>query len=170
MKTNRQIATECAEAAWSWLCDRYGLPSPAIQRILNSPSSVSMPSFRISMTRKRPFYVPGVPATRPGEVVISGTSLLWLPNCRTNNSIESWTLQFVGEFTRSIELQSNWNFENLSVGLTHKAVLNQMEFAKTFFPHLTRKHKQGLSTILKEIRAEEKKLQKGKQVPRHAVP
>jgi hypothetical protein len=166
VKTNRQIAAECAEAAWSWLCERYGLPIPAVRQLLHEipqlNSTPSMPSYRISMTRKKPFYVPGVPSSKPGEVVIAGTSLLWLPNCRTNNTIESWTLQFVGEFTRSIELQKNWNQEKIPEDITPRAILNQIEFAKLFFPHLARKHKEAIKEIMKSIRADLKRIEKAR--------
>jgi hypothetical protein len=141
---------------------RYGFPLPTVQELftgsLDGSFLPSMPAYRISMTRKKSFYVPGVPSSRPGEVVIAGTSLLWLPHCRTNNTIESWTLQFVGEFTRAIEVQKNWNEEKIPDDVVAKSVLNQIEFARAFFPHLCRKYKDTIREITRQLRADIKQI------------
>jgi len=161
MKTNRQIAEECAQAAWSWLCERYHIPIPTIQQMLRDSDSnrrtLKMPSYRVSMTRKKSFYAPGASPSNPGEVVIARNNLSWLQHCPTVNSIESWTLQFVEEFTRAIELQEGWDDRNVKEGLRFRATLNQIEFAKEFFPHLHRQHREKLKLIARSARSELKK-------------
>ncbi len=158
LKTNRQIADECAEAAWSWLCERYEILLPSLQRLLDqeqdSGNSAHMPEYRVSMSHKKAFSVPGIPGSSPGQVVVSGTSLLWLPNCKTRNTIESWTLQFVGEFTRMLEMERQWLHGSTPDELTLRAVINKIEFAKLFFPHLYRADKVAVDQILRKSRKE----------------
>ena len=89
--------------------------------------------------------------------IIAGKSLTWLPKCRLNNSIESWTLQFVGEFTRAIELQQRATNGRVFDDLSLKTTLNQIEFTKLFFPLLYRKHHEVLSKMMKRVRSELRK-------------
>ena len=158
MKTNKQIADECAQAAWAWLCERYEIPTPQIQLLINPEHgeglNVGMPDYRVSMSHKKAFSVPGIPGSSAGQVVISGTNLLWLPNCRTKNTIESWTLQFVGEFTRMLEIERQWLHESTPEELTLRAVMNKIEFAKLFFPHLYRADKVTIDQIFRKSRKE----------------
>jgi hypothetical protein len=171
LKTNRQIADECAEAAWSWLCERYDILLPTLQQLLNPEEDTrlpaAMPEYRVSMSHRKAFSVPGIPGSRRGQVVISGTSLLWLPNCRTRNTIESWTLQFVGEFTRMLEMERQWLHESMQEELSLRATINKIEFAKLFFPHLYRAEKVTIDQILRKSRKELAGLRSGK-VSAHA--
>jgi len=161
MKTNRQIADECAQAVWSWLCERYDIPLPTIQQVIQDLSSngqqIEMPGYRVSMTQKKTSTVSGISNAQPNEVIIAGKSLSWLPKCRLNNAIESWTLQFVGEFTRAIELRRQGELGTEYDDLTLKATLNQIEFAKLFFPHLYRKHREALTQIMKRLHSAQRR-------------
>lgn len=164
MKTNRQIAEECAQAAWSWLCERYDIPIPRIQQVIKTyyieTHVIDMPAYRVSMSHRKAFTVPGIPGTSKPEVVISGRQLLWLPGCRANNTIESWTLQFVGEFTRALELQRLAADPITADEPALKSTLNKIEFAKLFFPHLYRKERKPVTQILRRTKAELRKLDK----------
>jgi hypothetical protein len=157
LKTNRQIADECAEAAWSWLCERYDIPLPSLQQLLQTENHrnhpAGKPEYRVSMSHRKAFSVPGIPGSSSPQIVISGTSLAWLPNCRTKNTIESWTLQFVGEFTRMLEMERRWLYES-SEELTLRATINKIEFARLFFPHLYRADKVTIDQILRKSRKE----------------
>ena len=113
-----------------------------------------MPAYRVSMSHQKSFYVPGLPGSKAGEVVISAKSLQWLARFRTNNAIESWTLQFVEEFTWAIELQQRWKDDKGPEHLSLKTALNQIEFAKEFFPHLYRENSESFSRILRKIHSE----------------
>ena len=161
MKTNRQIVQECAQAAWSWLCERYGIPIPSIQQMFGDQDTgrnpLRMPSCRVSMTHKKSFYAPGKSPSKPGEVIIAGKNLSWLPHCSTKNSIESWTLQLVEEFTRAIELNESWEGKSATAEIQTRAVLNQINFVREFFPHLYLQHRQRLNLIARNARSELKK-------------
>jgi len=158
MKTNRQIADECAQAVWSWLCERYGIPLPTIQQVLKDlPSNgqlMKMPGYRISMTQKKSSSVSGLSDLLSTEVTIAGKSLRWLSKCRLNNPIESWTLQFVGEFTRVIEFHRRVDNGRKYDDVFLRSTLNQIDFAKRFFPHLYRKHREMLVKLAKRMRSD----------------
>jgi len=166
VKTNRQIAEECAQAAWSWLCERYDIPIPRIQQVIKTyyfdTQAVDMPGYRVSMSHRKAFTVPGIPGTSKPEVVISGQQILWLPGCRANNTIESWTLQFVGEFTRALELQRPADDPATAEEPALKSTLNKIEFAKLFFPHLYRKERKTVTQILRKTKADLRKLDRMK--------
>jgi len=158
MKTNKQIADECAVAAWSWLCLQYDIPIPRIQQIIkefyDETIEVAMPPYRVSLTRQRPLFVPPIPGSSPGEVIAAANNLQWLSGCRTNNRFESWTLQFVDGFTRIIEFQRKAG-GSVSMGdIQFRAMLNQVDFAKDFFPHLHRKYRQRLTQLLRVAKTE----------------
>jgi hypothetical protein len=156
MKTNKQIAEECAHAAWSWLCLKYGIPIPSVQQLFrySSEPPIVMPSYQVSMTKQKPHYVPPVPGSAPGEIIASARNLEWLPQCKTNSHIESWTLQFVEGFTRAIEHQQRGpGMSNNKETVPPKATLNKIEFAKEFFPHLYRKNREKVQKILNRARA-----------------
>ena len=161
MKTNLQIADECAQAAWSWLCERYDIPIPRIQQIIKDlyydKHPVEMPAYRVSTSHQKSFYVPGVVGSKTGEVVIAARNLEWLARFQTNNAIESWTLQFVKEFTWAIELQQRWKEDKGPEHLSLKTALNQIEFAKEFFPHLFRENSESFNRILRKIHSELRK-------------
>jgi hypothetical protein len=156
VKTNRQIADECAQAAWSWLCEHYDIPIPRIQQIIKDfyfdRQQVVMPAYRVSVSHQKSFYVPGRDGSKTGEVVIAARNLEWLAGFQTKNTIESWTLQFVKEFTWAIELQQRWNDDQGPKNLSLKTSLNQIQFAKEFFPHLYHQNSESLNRIVRKIR------------------
>jgi hypothetical protein len=161
MKTNRQILEECAQAVWSWLCERYSIPLPSIRGMVEEQhpewTFLCMPHIRVSPTRRNSFFAPGNSSMKPGEVTIAQKKLLWLPKCPTKNSIESWTLQLVEEFTRAIELRESLEGRSRPTQIAPRATLNQIEFAREFFPHLYKEHRGKLNQIARDARLDLKK-------------
>ena len=122
MITQKQIAQQAAGSAWEWLCAKYevraAMPLYYVSRAGRFPKYVHS-KWRVRIAAKR-----GQWATYIKKTV--GVYANWIP-CTI---YESWTLQFVHEFTHAIQGDQRRRYSEV------ETTRNEIEFAREHFPAL----------------------------------
>lgn len=120
--SRRQLAQEAAAEAWEWICKRY-------------QTTAAMPEFYLSNAARFPKF-----QRQERRVRIVAKRLKWgtyvkkrvgfFANWIPCTQYESWTLQFVHEFTHAIQADQKRRYSEV------ETTRNEIAFAKDHFPHL----------------------------------
>ncbi len=122
-KSQKQIAGEAAVHAWNWLCAKYEI------------RGALMPPYYLSRVGRFPKYVQSRRRVRIATSRIRWATYIkkrvgayanWIP-CTI---YESWTLQFVHEYTHAIQGDQKRRYSEV------ETTRNEIAFAQEFFPHL----------------------------------
>src|SRR5512140_1631853 len=122
MKSKRQVAEDAATRAWEWICKKYDVEAV-------------MPSYYLSVSGRFPKFLLRKRRVRIAEKRLkwatyvrkrAGAYANWIPCTRE----ESWTLQFVHEFTHAIQRDQQRLYSEV------ETTRNEIEFAREQYPHL----------------------------------